>query len=67
MYDGDLPIRKKEEMDLATEIHKKYEEFSKKYNWQPQESCRDKAFEDLPINNQIVMCELARWLLKKFA
>ena len=46
-------------------MHDQYEKISKKKSWRTQKKCRVE-FADLPEENQNVMIELARRLIKKF-
>jgi len=50
---------------LAKWMHDQYEKISKKKKWKTQKKCRVK-FADLPEENQNVMIELARRIIKKF-
>lgn len=50
---------------LAEWLHIQYEEISKKENWETQKKCQVK-FEDLPVENQRVMMELAKRIIREF-
>jgi hypothetical protein len=50
---------------LADWMHEEYEKIAKEQGWKTQENCRVK-FEDLPKENQKVMLELAKRLIKKY-
>lgn len=50
---------------LAEWIHNNYEEIAKSESWETQKNCQVK-FEDLPKENQRVMIELAKRIIKEF-
>lgn len=57
--------KKEDSFALAEWMHDQYEEISKKKAWKTQKKCRVK-FKDLPKENQAVMIELAKRIIKRF-
>ncbi len=49
----------KSDEELADELHRAYETYSKTAGWKTQKKCRVK-FSELPEENQVVMISLAR-------
>jgi len=51
----------------ASWLHDNYEELSIKNNWDTQENCKLKPFNDLPHENQITMIEVTERLFDLFS
>jgi len=53
------------QIKLAEWMHDNYEEIAKSESWKTQKKCRVK-FKDLPKENQRVMIELAKRIIRRF-
>lgn len=51
--------KRKEPIVLARFMHDQYEEIAEEVGWDTQETCKHKAFHELPVKNQQVMIKLA--------
>lgn len=51
---------------LAKFIHNIYEKEAIALGWKTQDSCRNKRFEELPLENQQLMIIVANEIIKKF-
>ena len=49
--------------DMAIRLHNSYEMLSKNYHWKTQSVCNEKAFDDLPKENKMVMFAMASSIL----
>ncbi len=52
--------------ELAKFMHIEYERAAKKKGWNTQDSCRNKKFEDLPLENRLTMMKVAEAVILRF-
>ena len=52
-------------LELAIELHNKYEIYSQEEKWKTQDLTRGKPFAQLPLTNQKVMIRMAELVLSK--
>lgn len=58
-----MKIQNMKTEELAKWLHDSYEEIAKKKKWNTQKKCKVE-FEDLPIENKLVMISMARKIHK---
>jgi TRAP-type mannitol/chloroaromatic compound transport system substrate-binding protein len=63
----ELEKEQKEIKGMAIRLHNSYEMWSKKYKWKTQSVCNEKAFDDLPKENKMVMFAMGKSILDLLA